>query len=485
MKLEIIHTKSKKVPATAAFLIHDKEQLNGILPEAYTASVESDKKSGELQHLCCLDKNYFVILIDKKTPIDSELCETLRASGSSVTEKINRIKEKTLTVFDFTEQKKYAFCFTEGAALSNYQFLKYVSDKANKKNTLEKIKISSDILKKEDVKEISTLVESVFICRDLVNEPQSYLNAVQFSKEIEKLGKKAGFKVDVFGKKKIETLKMGGLLAVNKGSETPPTFNILTYQPKNAKNKKPIILVGKGVVYDTGGLSLKPTPNSMDLMKTDMAGAAAVVAAIHAIAKNKFPVYVIGLIPATDNRPGKNAYAPGDIITMYNGTTVEVLNTDAEGRMILADALAYAQKYKPELTVDIATLTGAAKVAIGDYGIVGMGTAQEPFDILQQAGEEVYERVVRFPFWKEYEDDIKSPIADIKNIGSGRMAGSITAGKFLEVFTKDKKGNHAYPWIHLDIAGPARLAAKRKYMTQGGSGVGVRLLYQFIKQIIK
>jgi leucyl aminopeptidase len=267
---------------------------------------------------------------------------------------------------------------------------------------------------------------------------------------------------------------MGGLLAVNRGSQRPPTFNILEYKPANALNKQPIVLVGKAVVYDTGGLSLKPTPGSMDSMKCDMAGGAAMGATMYAIAKNKLPIHVVALVPATDNRPGEDAYVPGDVITMYNGMTVEVLNTDAEGRLILADALHYAKKYKPELVIDMATLTGSAVLAIGSVGSVIMGTAaDETFKALQNSGEATYERLVHFPFWEEYGDMIKSHIADLKNIG-GREAGSITAGKFLEHFVD-------YPWIHVDIAGPAFLDAESSYRSKHGTGVGVRLLYNFFK----
>ena len=267
---------------------------------------------------------------------------------------------------------------------------------------------------------------------------------------------------------------MGGLLAVNKGSIDPPTFSILEWKPAKAKNKKPIILVGKGVVYDTGGLSLKPTPNSMDMMKCDMGGAAAVIGALYAVSKNKLPYHVIGLVPATDNRPGGNAYAPGDVITMHNKKTVEVLNTDAEGRMILADALSYAQKYKPELVLDAATLTGAAANAIGHYGVVAMGNADEKImKKLKDSGNKVYERIVEFPFWDEYSEQLKSSIADMTNLGNG-AGGAITAGKFLEKFTD-------YPYIHLDIAGPAFIKKPVDYISQGGTGVGVRLFYDFIK----
>jgi leucyl aminopeptidase len=292
------------------------------------------------------------------------------------------------------------------------------------------------------------------------------------------MGKEAGFHVETFHKKKIESLKMGGLLAVNKGSIDPPTFSILTWKPEKPRNEKPIVLVGKGVVYDTGGLSLKPTNDSMDYMKCDMAGAAAVVGALYALAINKVPVHVVGIIPATDNRPDGNAYVPGDVIKMFDNTTVEVLNTDAEGRMILADGLAWAEKLNPALVFSIATLTGAAHAAIGKYGIVSMGNAgKKEMDALKRSGDKVFERIAEFPFWDDYEELLKSDIADLKNIG-GRYAGAITAGKFLEHFTN-------YPYIHLDIAGPAFNKTRESYHGKGGSGIGVRLFYDFIKNHIK
>jgi leucyl aminopeptidase len=248
----------------------------------------------------------------------------------------------------------------------------------------------------------------------------------------------------------------------------------LEWKPKNARNKKPVVLVGKGVVFDTGGTNLKTPPGSLDTMKSDMGGAAAVIGALTAIAANKLPVYVIGLIPATDNRIGGNAIVPGDIITMHSGTTVEIMNTDAEGRLILADALSFSKKYEPQLVIDLATLTGSAVMAIGSHGTVAMGTATEEVkQSLSIAGEKVCERLAWFPFWKDYDDALKSEVADMKNIG-GREAGAITAGKFLSRFIDA-------PWIHLDIAGPAFLEKKEHYKGIGGTGVGVRLLYHFLK----
>jgi leucyl aminopeptidase len=264
---------------------------------------------------------------------------------------------------------------------------------------------------------------------------------------------------------------MGGLLAVNKGSEVGPSFTIMEWKPDNALNEKPLVLVGKGVMFDTGGVSLKPTKGSMDLMKSDMGGAAAVAGSMLNFAKSEIPLYVIGLIPATDNRPGKDAYLPQDVIHMYDGTTVEVLNTDAEGRMILADALAFAKQYNPELVIDLATLTGAAEVAVGIKAIAAMGNAPDEMELLKKAGFACHERIAELPFWDDYKEQLKSDIADLQNVG-GRNAGAITAGKFLEYFTD-------YPYIHLDIAGPAFLESADSYRGKQGSGVGVRLLNDF------
>ena len=300
--------------------------------------------------------------------------ESARKAANSLHASIVGNKINEVSVINAMNNKAVAFAFAEGLALSNYQFLKYFSDK--KEHSLTTINLCAK-MSNEDATELQAIIDGTFIARDLVNEPLSYLSALQYSKDIENYGETHGFSVEVLHKKQIESLKMGGLLAVNKGSIDPPTFSIMEWKPKEASNKNPIVLVGKGIVYDTGGLSLKPTPNSMDLMKSDMGGSAAVVGAMAAIAKAKLNIHVIGLVPATDNRPSGNAYAPGDVINMYDGTSVEVLNTDAEGRLILADALSYAKKYKPELVIDLATLTGAAARAIGKQGIVAMGNDED------------------------------------------------------------------------------------------------------------
>ena len=423
-------------------------------------AIEKEQKSITLNRF---SHHIFVVVV-------TDDLEKVRLSAHVMHGEVCKLKIEQLTVVDYTNNKEHALAFVEGLALSNYQFLKYFSEK--KKNSLKSIGLYFDG-SEQDIEHLQSVTAGTYVARTLVNEPFSYLTAPQYSKDIERLGKEAGFSVEVLHKSKIEALKMGGLLAVNKGSIDPPTFNIMEWKPKGATNKKPIVLVGKGIVYDTGGLSLKPTANSMDMMKCDMGGSAAVVGTMYAIAKAQLNIHVVGLVPATDNRPSGNAYAPGDVITMYDGTSVEVLNTDAEGRLILADALSYAKKYKPEIVIDLATLTGAAARAIGKQGIVAMGNDKDTMTALKESGKKVHERLAEFPFWDEYKDDLKSTIADLKNLG-GAEAGAITAGKFLEHFTD-------YPYTHLDIAGPAFMLSPFNYRGIGGTGVGVRLLFDFLK----
>lgn len=401
--------------------------------------------------------------------------ENFRTKASKTLEKINALKLDSVQFSDSDFGKSEMIAFAEGMALSNYKFLKYFTKPESKQNALRTIFLTHKQADKKEIAELNHLIEANFITRNLVNEPLNFLSAEKFSEEINVLSKKAGFSFEYFTRKKIESLKMGGLLAVNAGSKDTPTFNILEWKPKKAKNKKPIVLVGKGVVFDTGGVNIKTM--MMELMKSDMAGGAAVVGTIFALAKNEVPVHVIGLIPATDNRTGENAFVPSDIIKISDGTTVEVLNTDAEGRLILADALVYAKKYNPELVIDLATLTGAAMRAIGHLGMVGMGNLEgEVKENLLLAGNKVHERIADLPFWDEYGEQIKSEIADIKNLG-GANGGAQTAGKFLEYFTD-------YPWYHLDIAPNAFIEINDSYRGKGATGTGVRLLYTFIKDYI-
>lgn len=418
--------------------------------------------------------NQTVIVVPKSTASDRrQALEQLRRSAATLVSGLNDEKIAVVTVCDVEDNAEQLLAFAEGIALANYQFLRYkVKDKAKETNSLKEISLYTKSVKEPALEKLRIVAQATCIARDLVNEPVSTLDAVKLAKEFQELGKDAGFRVEVLNKAKIQSLKMGGLLGVNKGSDTPPTFTIMEYKPARPRNKKPILLVGKGVVYDTGGYNIK-VANGMETMKCDMAGAAAVGASIWAIAKAKLPVHVIALVPATDNRINGSAYVAGDVLHMYNGLTVEMLNTDAEGRLILADALAYGEQFNPELVLEFSTLTGAAMVAIGHLGIVCMGTAPEAVkNKLKSSGMNVYERLAEFPFWDEYDELIKSDVAEIKNIG-GAFGGAITAGKFLAHFVKS-------PYVHFDIAGPAFLSAKDGYRPKGGTGVGVRLLFDYL-----
>ena len=475
MKLTKINKLSEKANFILLFdkisQIEKKYNFTGQEIAYIKRTLKNDKKLIVINQY---DKFIFVQKIDsEKKP--EQIKEKARKAAFKLLPKINSEKIKDITIV--SEIGKVAeMAFVEGLMLSNYQFLKYITKEKEKKiNSLEELKILNKEISKNEIEELSILNESVYRARDIVNEPFNYMNISQLTKEIEKITENTDLSLEVLNKKQIETLKMGGLLAVNQGSDKPPTFSILTWKPKNAKNKKPIILVGKGIVYDTGGASLKPS-QFMSEMKSDMAGSAAVIGTMKTISETKLPLYIIGLIPITDNALSNKSYVPDDIITMHNGMTVEIGNTDAEGRLILADALSYAQKFKPELVIDLATLTGAVIRAIGHPGIGAMGTAdKKTFEKLKKSGEDTYERIVEFPLWDEYKDMLKSKIADIKNIG-GAYAGHITAGKFLEQFTD-------YKWIHLDIAATAFLTTTNDYRGKGGTGSGVRLLYDFLKRI--
>jgi leucyl aminopeptidase len=466
----------KLVKNESICLIHtDESDLSLIgLSKEHIKFIHQEKTKGNHQiEINLYGYFYFIIWFDNES-ISSLNIESHRVAGAKVLKRINELKLPSIAIVCNNGYESEQLAFAEGMALSNYQFLKHFSDVSKRKNALNTINILSKSIGVKSIDDLKIVVDATNLAKDLVNEPNSYQNALELASSFKRMSKEAGFSIEILNKSKIQALKMGGILAVNKGSIDEPTFSIMEYKPKNAKNKKPIVFIGKGVVYDTGGLSLKPTPHSMDSMKCDMAGAASVACAIYAIAKAKLPFHIISLVPSTDNRPGGDAYAPGDVITMFDGTTVEVMNTDAEGRLILADALAYAKKYKPELVIDLATLTGAAVRAIGNYGSVVMGTASEKVKTdLKESGSATNERLVEFPLWKEYGEEIKSPIADLKNLGSD-LAGATTAGKFLEHFTD-------YPWIHIDIAGPAFLDSERAYRPKGGTGVGVRLLFEFIK----
>jgi len=417
---------------------------------------------------------YIVKVKDEKSHFRTR--EELRRTASGLKKLIKSNNHSELVITSYKAYKEAVEDFTEGLILGIYSFDKYKTktEKGDKKKSYPSKFLLLDGITKAEVRWLTDLTDAVYFTRDLINEPVNVLNAGALASEVEKIGREGGFKVDILRKGKIEALKMGGLLAVNKGSVDPPVFCILEWNPTNKLNKMPIVLVGKGIVYDTGGLNIK-TDNYMALMKGDMAGAAAVTGVFYTAARNKIPLHIMGFLPVTDNRPGGNAYTQGDIIIMHNGMTVEVGNTDAEGRLILADAISYASRYKPELIINIATLTGSAASTFSNQAIAMMTNADRKYiSLLEECGHNVHERVAELPFWDDYAEMIKSEFADVRNIG-GREAGAITAGKFLEKFT-------GFPLIHLDIAGTGLLKKDDHYRLKDGPASGLRLLAAFLKK---
>jgi leucyl aminopeptidase len=371
-----------------------------------------------------------------------------------------------------------AAAIVEGTLLASYQFTKYRSNAKNplavKALTLHKSGLTRSSGMDQAVRTAEETVGAVFLARDLINEPPSVTTARYLGEQAERHGRDRGLTVDVWGKKKIESMKLAGLLAVNRGSQEEPRFITIHYKPVG-KPKKKIALIGKGITFDSGGLSLKPS-KSMETMKLDMAGGAAVIAAMSRLPALRPAVEVFGYIPTTDNLPGPNAQKPGDVIRYLNGKTIEVLNTDAEGRLILADALALAAKQKPDYMINLATLTGACVVALGTQ-VAGMfsnhhALAERVIRCAQESGEKLWQ----LPLVREYREDIKSSVADIKNIGGGH-GGAITAALILQEFVEE------IPWAHLDIAGPAYTDRDIATCPKGGTGFGVRTLLRFLMTI--
>ncbi len=472
-------TLLKQTAATASLkimLIRTPEDLGHPLLLAVQKTVSQklvDQDNGIITHYAP-DHILCVAILKKITDqTKGELLEEARIKGGHIAKRINHEKAAQAAIIRATGSvlKDEVLALAEGISLANYQFIKYKSEK--KENPLKELIIDDQEIGQSELDELKHVIDGNQLAKDLGNEPVVGLNAVQLGEKILQMSADLQFNAAILNKEQIEALRMGGLLGVNAGSSVPPTFSILEYKPQHAKNIKPLIFIGKGVTYDTGGYSLKPS-GSMSGMKMDMSGAAAVIGAFHAIVKNQLPVYCIGLIPSTDNRINSDALVPDDVITMHDGTTIEVLNTDAEGRLILGDALSYAKKYNPELVIDLATLTGSAAAITGALGSAMMGTDKIYKDELINCGEITAERLWEIPYWKEFADMLKSDVADLKNIG-GAVGGSATAGKFLEHFTD-------YPWLHLDIAGPAILKDEEPYKQKGASGVGVRLLYSFAKR---
>jgi len=395
-------------------------------------------------------------------------------------EKIRKIAPKIFNSLDelssyrinILAAKQDLLALLEGIFMYSYTYEKFksITKQKNKKIVIELNKNQTEVALK-----LQELFKWVNLSRDLTNEPYTTLNTLALALKLDELANSLNINSQLLTEKEIKMEEMGGLLAVNKGSKNPPRFSILDYKPDNHINEQPYVLIGKGVVMDTGGYTIKDTPNSMEIMKCDMAGAAIVASVVFALRSFQFPFWCIGLIPITDNMISHDALVPGEIIRMKNGKTVEVTNVDAEGRLILADALIYAQKYNPLLVIDIATLTGSAISTLGHQGaLLCQNNADEFVKILKQASEYTYERFAELPLWPEFEDEIKSSIADLKNVSDKPYAGALIAATFLKQFI-------TYPWIHLDVAGPVFNKSAYKYYREGATGYGVRLLVTFFE----
>ncbi|MEC9005669.1 MAG: leucyl aminopeptidase [Nitrospirota bacterium] len=364
----------------------------------------------------------------------------------------------------------------EGAILGSYRFNYYRSDNADSTKNIRSITLLANSANevnaiKTGVRRGEASAQATSLARDLCNHPANIMTPTRVVQEAKKIAKENKVKLTVFEHRDQEKLGMGGLLGVSRGSQEAAKFLILEYSG-GKKKEPPIVLVGKTVTFDSGGISLKPSEN-MEQMKADMTGGAEVLGTVQAAARLCLPVNLIGILPATENMPGGRAIKPGDILKMLNGKTVEVQNTDAEGRLILADGLAYATRLKPKCIVDIATLTGACIVALGQFAIGMLGNNDNLKAELKKAGEQAGERVWEMPLWDEYFEQLKSDVADMRNIG-GRGGGMITAGMFLSKFVGD------YPWVHLDIASTDWSTSERPYIGKGPTAIGTRLLVQFL-----
>ena len=386
---------------------------------------------------------------------------------------------RVVAVLDATaERPEVLGAVAEGFLLVGYRFERYKLERKPAK--VESLMLVGAALPKPDVwrrvlDEVTTVTGLVYAARDLVNEPPSVATPSYIAKHAERLAVGTpGLKLEVWSGRRLEREGVTGLLAVARGTHEEPRFIQLRYAPAGAKRR--VALVGKGITFDSGGLSLKPA-KSMETMKYDMAGAATVLSAVAAVATIGLPVAVTAYAPATENLPGGRAQKPGDVIKFMNGKTAEVLNTDAEGRLILADALALASKTKPDVIVDLATLTGAARVALGGSYAAVLGNDQPTIDALVEAGKAVGEPLWQLPLVREYKEDIRSSVADVKNVGGGD-AGTITAALFLEEFVDGAR------WAHLDIAGPAFAEKDTPLGPRGATAFGVRLLVEWLRRLV-
>ncbi|MDH3999016.1 MAG: leucyl aminopeptidase [Desulfuromonadales bacterium] len=373
-----------------------------------------------------------------------------------------------------------AQCMAEGLLLASYRYQRFLGAKAVEERVVPQ-ELTLLLENKDDkaacenaLERAQNLCAGVTLARDLVNEPGNVKSPAYLAQQAQAAAAQGQMECSILERAELEEQGFGALLGVAQGSEREPCLIVLEHRGADAK-QPPVALVGKGVVFDAGGISLKPA-EKMDEMKMDMAGGAAVIGAMLAASLLKLPINLVGVVPAVENMPSGGAIRPGDILTSLSGKTIEVLNTDAEGRLILADALTYVKRFNPKMIVDLATLTGACIIALGHHASAVLGNDDKLVRKLLAAGEASGERLWQLPLWPDYSKQIKSEVADVKNMG-GRPAGTVTAAAFLQEFADDQC------WAHLDIAGTAWRDQEQPYIPKGGTGVGVRLLVSFLQEL--
>jgi len=407
---------------------------------------------------------------------DSFDLAALRRAGAQLSRRCAKVTTVATTLLDAistdVDRAAAAQAFAEGAVLGNYQFLRYKSDAKPWKLSTVVVVARANARVRAGLERGAVVGGAVAWARDLVNEPAAAKSPADIADIARKVARASGLKVKVLAGEQLEQERMGGVLGVGNGSQRPPRFLRLEYAPRGARTT--LALVGKGVVFDSGGLSLK-TAGGMETMKTDMSGAAAVIGAMSTLRDLGVKTRVVGYVPLVENMPSGHAMRPGDVLKMRNGKTVEVLNTDAEGRLILADALSYADDEKADAVVDLATLTGAVSIALGEKIAGLMGNNDAWIGQVQDAAERAGERVWHLPLPPDYRRNLDSEVADIRNVASGGGAGTLTAGIFLEEFVG------ARPWVHLYIAGTARASSDDAEVSKGGTGWGVRTLIELAR----
>lgn len=490
VKVKIGKPEAERAGAIVAGIFEGTKKLNGAassLDKALNGAISAAINSGEFKGK--LNETYLITAMGK-LPAARVLLTGLGKEKEFTIDKLRQASGKSalyisglsLTSFATTLHQHLkplndaAQAVMEGSVLGLYRFDKYKTNNSEdgKKDVTEITLLVADNKEEkaawDGTYKGKVLAEAANFTKDLVNEPSNNMTPSIMAETARILAENFKLKCQVLERDEMERLGMGSLLGVAKGSNEPPKFIILEYNGN--KKEKPVVLVGKAITFDSGGISIKPSEN-MEKMKSDMGGGAAVMGVFMAISALKLPVNVVGIIPVAENMPSGTAYKPGDVLRAMNGKTIEVISTDAEGRLILADALAYAKRYEPKAVVDIATLTGACVVALGRHASGLLGNDDKLKAMLKEAGERSFERVWELPLWEEYEDLLKSDVADMKNSGA-REAGTIAGGIFLKKFTD-------YPWAHLDIAGTSYSSKDGgPYMPKGATGIGVRLLTKFL-----